>query len=601
MKRKSIYIKLAFLAIALQTTSSCNDAYLERFPETAITKENFFKSANDLDMYIYNLYNYSSTEFYESDATTDNASTTGNKEIKNIMLGNVTAETMFTGWSWSRLRDINFLLENLPTSGLPEEQIKHYEGLGRYFRARFYVEKVQRFSDVPWVDRVISTTDEAALMGGRDKRDYVVQKILEDFEFAAEHVMPTSAKGSVNKWVILQEYSRFTLYEGTTRKYHSELELSSSVNDLLSKTVELTDNIIQNGGFQIHNTGNPYVDYGSLFYSDNLENNREVVFGRYYSNNVLNGSDWPGMFGNYEYYPLRDLLQNYLMSDGTPYTKDSNYATKSFVDEFKNRDPRLQQTYAFPGWELIYTSTYSQGAGIYVQQLAKNFSGYHQIKGFLNTLSLERRRNNDIPLYRYAEVLLNYAEAKAELGNLNQSDLDKSINVLRDRAGMPKLMLNVSIDPLLQQQYPSVKGSNANVILEIRRERRVELAFEGFRFNDLMRWNAGKLLEKKPQGIYFNGLGKHDLTGDGIEDIVLLSANESIPDNKEMNSKGEVLRYYRVGRIGEDVSVFLSEGNKGYIDVVDEVGEFIEPKYYYRPIPASDVRLNSNLKQIFGW
>lgn len=601
MKRKSSYIKLALLTISLQLMSSCNDSYLERFPETAITKENFFKSANDLDMYIYNLYNYRNTDFYESDAVTDNANTTGNAEIKNIMLGNVTAETMAGGWSWGRLRDINFLLENLPSTGLTEEQLKHYEGLGRYFRARFYVDKVQRFSDVPWVDRVITTTDEELLLGSRDKRDFVVGKIMEDFEFAANHVFASTAKGSVNKWLVLQEFSRFTLYEGTTRKYRNELELASTANEFLTKTVALTEQIMKDGGFSIYNTGKPNEDYGKLFFNENLESNPEVVFGRFFTNNVLNGTDWPSLFGNFEYFPVRDLLQSYLMKDGTPYTNQPNYKTKSFVEEFKDRDPRLSQSYAYPGWELIYSSTYSQGAGIYVQQLAKNFSGYHQIKGFLNTMSLENRRNVDIPLYRYAEVLLNFAEAKAELGSITQADLDKSINLLRKRVDMPNLTMGVAVDPLLEKDFPKVTGASKNVILEIRRERRVELAFEGFRFNDLMRWSAGKLLEKKPEGIYFNALGKHDVTGDGVEDILLLPASQSIPDDKEKNSKGEVLRYYRAGKIGQDVSVFLSEGNHGYVDIVEKVGEFVEPKYYYRPIPASDVRLNPNLNQIFGW
>jgi len=601
MKIKLNDINRAVLTLSILLFLSCNDKYLDRLPETAITKENFFKSANDLDMYIYNLYNYPSTEFYELDATTDNASTTGNVELKNIMLGNVSAATMTSGWSWSRLRDINFLLENLPQSGLSEEQLNHYKGLGRYFRARFYVNKVQRFSDVPWVEQVITPTDEKNLLGRRDARDFVVEKIMEDFEFAAQHVFAKTAKGSVDRWLVLQEFSRFTLYEGTFRKYHEELNLEATANEFLQKTLELSTEIINHGGFKIHSTGRPEEDYFSLFYNENLENNTEIIFGRFFANTVLNGSDWPGMFGNYQYYPLRDLLQSYLMKDGTPYTNQQGYETKSFVEEFQNRDPRLLQSYAFPGWELIYSSTYTQGAGIYVQQLAKNFSGYHQIKGFLNTLDIERRRNNDIPLYRYAEVLLNFAEAKAELGTLSQEDLDISINILRSRVDMPPLLLQVTADPVLQQKYPLVSSMQRNVLLEIRRERRVELAFEGFRFNDLMRWKAGKLLEQKPQGIYFNGLGLHDLTGDAVPDIKLIAATESIPEQRELNAKGELIRYYRVGRIGEDVSVFLSEGHKGYVDVIDRVGEFIEPKYYYRPIPASEILLNPNLTQIYGW
>ncbi len=213
----------------------------------------------------------------------------------------------------------------------------------------------------------------------------------------------------------------------------------------------------------------------------------------------------------------------------------------------------------------------------------------------------EKRFNTDIPLYRYAEVLLNFAEAKAELGILNnQTDLDKSINLLRKRAGMPDMTLNPPLDSKLAKDF-QVSGANQSLILEIRRERRVELAFEGFRFNDLMRWKAGKLLEKKPQGIYFSGLGNHDVTGDGIADIKLIAHDQSIPEVREKNSLGVTLRYYKVGVFGQDVSVFLSEGNKGFVDVVDKVGQFEEPKYYYRPIPQNDVNLNNSLKQIFGW
>ena len=89
---------------------------------------------------------------------------------------------------------------------------------------------------------------------------------------------------------------------------------------------------------------------------------------------------------------------------------------------------------------------------------------------------------------------------------------------------MPDLSMveaNASPDPFLMAKYPNLGGPNLGVLLEIRRERRVELALEGYRFDDLMRWKAGKLLEEEPKGLYFSGLGKHDVTGDGIEDIIL--------------------------------------------------------------------------------
>ncbi len=207
----------------------------------------------------------------------------------------------------------------------------------------------------------------------------------------------------------------------------------------------------------------------------------------------------------------------------------------------------------------------------------------------------------DVPLYRLAEVLLIFAEAKAESGELSQNDLDVSVNLLRKRAGMPDMTLNPAVDPVLAARLANITSSQRSEALEIRRERRVELAFEGFRFDDLMRWEAGKLLEAEPQGIYFSSLGKHDVTGDGIPDIIFLPSSESIPNEKETNSLGKVFQYYRVGQFGQDVSVFFANPTSGNIQIVQDAGTFESPKHYYRPVPQAQVTLNPNLKQIFGW
>ena len=136
---------------------------------------------------------------------------------------------------------------------------------------------------------------------------------------------------------------------------------------------------------------------------------------------------------------------------------------------------------------------------------------------------------------------------------------------------MPSMTLNQEIDPVQESRYPNVQGAQKNLILEIRRERRVELAFEGFRYDDLMRWNAGKLLEKEPQGIYFSGLGKFDMNRDGEPDIYLIPSSSTIPEQKETNGLGEPLRYYRTGIFGQDVSVFLSHGDSGNIQITEDI------------------------------
>lgn len=586
--------------------SACNDDFMDRFPETSIGTENFFRSEEDLKMFIYNLYSFPGVNEYGGDGynTTDNAANTGSTEMKNIMLSsNPSSATITGGWSWSPLRNINLFLENFEKAGLPDDLAAHYEGLARFFRARFYMDKVNRFSDVPWYDQVIGTSDEELLFKGRDPRDFVVQKIFEDYEFAGNHVKDDQPTGAVNKWVVLAYKARHALHEGTFRKYHPELELQGSADTYLQIARDAAKEIMDNGGFNIYNTGNPNSDYGSLFNSQDLTSNPEIIFTNIHEDQVKNSGWWEWMFGNYEVSPSKDLLQSYLMTDGSFYTSQPGYETKSFVEEFENRDPRLMQTYAYPGWELINTGTYAQGGGIYVQQLQKNFTGYHQIKGFINNTQQTVQNGVDFPVLRYAEILLIYAEARAELGELNQTDLDMTVNVLRDRAGMPHMTMNPAVDPVQEARFPNVSGSLKNEVLEIRRERRIEFALEGYRYDDLMRWKAGHLLESEPKGLYFPGLGKYDLTGDGIEDIVLLDLSESIPaaGNKETNELGVTLIYYRVGPQDSDASFYISGDNQGYVESIKERGTFVDPKYYYRPIPQSDVTVNPNLTQIFGW
>ncbi|TWV14352.1 RagB/SusD family nutrient uptake outer membrane protein [Bacteroidaceae bacterium HV4-6-C5C] len=579
---------------------SCNDSFMERQPHTEIGADSYFNTEEDLKMYCYGLMNTAGYD-YVADAGTDNQATTDNVEVKNIMTSsNPTSTTITSGWNWERLYNINFFLDHCGKAAIPADVLAHYQGIARYYRAAFYMDKVKRFSDVPWYDKVLSTSDKD-LYKARDKRDIVVAKIFEDYKFAAENVKSSQPKGAINKWIVLATMARHALYEGTYRKYHSELNLESTAETYLKMAADAASELMKDGGFSIYNTGHPESDYYALFNSLDLSTNPEIIQAHYYDKATASNGFWAYMFGNYIPCPTKDLVQAYLMKDGSYYSMQTSYQTKMFVEEFKDRDPRMYQTLAYPGWELINTMTYAPGAGIYVQNLNKNFSGYHQIKGFINNKDQEYYLSIDYPVIRYAEVLLTYAEARAELGTLTQTDLDKTVNMLRDRAGMPHLSLNPVADPTLQNAFPNVPP----ILLEIRRERRVEFAFEGFRFDDLMRWKAGKLLEKIPEGLYFPGLGKYDLTGDGIEDIYLIPSSQSIPADadKEKNSLGEKLIYYKTGSIDDpSATVYLKETTKGNIVTAKNMGTFQEPKFYYRPVPKHEMELNPSLApQLFGW
>jgi len=595
MKKYTIYI--LFIAIAF---TACKKSGLDRFPQTAISPNLFFNTENDLSLYVNGLLSMPDRYSYLNDQSSDNVATTANVEVKNVMAGSANPQNITSGWDWGRLRDVNYFLENYGKAKVGADIKNHYAGLARYYRALFYMDKVKRFSDVPWYSGTLSPGDKA-LYKPRDPRALVMDSVMADLDFAYQHVRESVPAGTPGKWAVAAFYTRTALYEGTYRKYHPELNLGGSANTFLQTAVKIAGDMMTSGNFSVYNTGKPDQDYATLFNNQDLTANKEVIlanifdYGKNRSENV-NGV----VFGDYEQAPAKDLIQTYLMKDGSRFTDQPNYNKMSFVQEFQNRDPRLTQTIAYPGWIRVPDTK------PYIQSLNKNFTGYHQLKGYINSTDASTENEVDFPVYRYAEVLLSYAEALAELGTLTQPQLDASVNLIRRRAGLPDLnmaLANSAPDAILQQQFPNIT-SNAGVILEIRRERRVEFAFENTRYDDLMRWKAGKLLAKSPEGMYFAGLGKYDLTGDGVEDIILIDASSTIPaeDKKEKNSLGVPLIYYRTGTIGSDATVYLKNVNTGSFIVTESATrDFQEPKYYYRPIPQQQVILNPALKQIFGW
>jgi len=586
------------LIILLSITAACNKDFLDRTPQTEVTPEVFFNTEEDLSLYINGILDLANRNSYLNDQSTDNAATTAAVEIKTIMTGHASSQTISSGWSWERLRDINYFLENYTRANISEEIKNHYAGLARYYRAIFYSNMVKRYSDLPWYDKTLSPGDEA-LHAPLSARAEIMSKVMEDLDFAVKNVKEDVPTGTPGKWAVQLMQAKIALHEGTYRKYHQELSLQNG-NDFLKIAEGAANEIIKSEKFSIHNTGNPEDDYAALFESQDLTSNKEVILvnafdqGKNVTQNVNSV-----VFGDYEQSPSRDLVQAYLMKDGSRYTDLTNYATEGFVQEFKDRDPRLSQTLIYPQWKR------QPGSTAYVQRLNKNFTGYHQRKGYVNSTDQNSLNGVDFPVHRYAEVLLIYAEAKAELNTLNQADLNKTINVLRKRVDMPDLLLtasNTNPDKKLKSDFPNVTGSNTGVILEIRRERRVEFAFENTRYDDLMRWNAGKLLEKIPEGMYFPSIGDYDLTGDAIPDIKLIPEGQTIPSEREKNKLGIPLVYYTIGEFNGAAGVYLSKGSKGGSMVTDtRTRTFVEPMHYYKPIPENQILLNPNLKQPFGW
>lgn len=589
MKNTPILLLALLLIVA-----GCNDDFLEKSPQSSIAKENFFNTESDLNLYINGLHSIYGTGIFLADQGTDNTATTAAVEIKNILNGNPSAENISSGWNWSRLRNINFFLSNYEKADVDEATKSHYAGVAKFYRAEFYFAKVKRFSDAPWYSTELSI-DDPDLFKPSDPRVLVVDSIMADIDYASMHIREIVPTGAISRWAALLLKARIALHEGTFRKYHSELALENTADKYLSIAHEAAKELMDSNEFAIHNTGNPNSDYLDLFTSDDLLSNLESILVNVYDASKDKSGGNGTVFGDYEQSASKSLMNSYLMADGSRFTDKPSYDEETFVEEFQGRDPRMSQTFAYPGWIQAPNTTY-------IQNLSKNFTGYHQLKGYNNTVDPS---SVDIAVYRYAEALLIYAEALAELGTISQADLDVSVNILRSRVGLPgmdKVAVNADPDPIMETRFPNVTGANKGIILEIRRERRVEFAMEALRFDDLMRWHAGKVLEEIPEGMYFGGLGKYDMTGDGVEDIILIASSEDIPGSKETNSLGVQLIYYKAGAIGDEAAnLYLKNGTSGNMVTSTVTRTFEEPKYYYRPIPVHQTALNPNLNQVFGW
>lgn len=598
MKRN---ILLLSLLAAATTFSSCDKDFLNRLPQTTITKENTFKSVNDLELYTNAMYGMIGPSY--NDGFTDNlAGMAGASTTDNMVRGNLTVSNA-GGWGgWDQLRRFNFMLTNLENVKGVKADIDHYVGIARMYRANWYYNMVLSYGDVPWYDKVLKDTDEELMQKNQDPRTFIVERVMEDLDFAVKHMKAGGSNTRVNKWTALTLMSRIALTEASYRKYHTYLGLNSTANSFYEKSAAASKQIIDGKQFSIANTGKPAEDYRNLFASPDLSANKEIIYLKKssLSEGIANNSH---TVFDYEWAMSKSLMEEYLMKDGTRFTDQQGYETKYITELFKDRDPRLSELIMEPGFR-------TNPALPIPHKLKPTYGGYLQVKFYPRDPELRKGwglNYTDLPVMRYAEILLNYAEAKAELGNLSQSEADASIGELRRRAGLPNLDVagaNAKPDPILAKRYPNV-DANKGLILEIRRERRTELAAEGFRYTDINRWHVGELFAESPKGMYVPALGALDVTGDGIPDIAILAKKEDLEPmlaglNITAEQKKEIVPHY----LSDDV-IYLSEGTKGHIMFTRDKKQPRKweegPMYYYRPIPIGQTVLNPNLKQPFGW
>lgn len=596
MYPKIRYTLLSLLGIStFGLMTSCNDDFLERFPETDITEKVFFSSPEDLEVYTNGMYDYIDADY--SDKPSDNTLYTEDATIYEMMRGEIRPDNIGK-WGWGSIRYVNFMLARTGQVTGDQTKIEHHIGLARLIRAKLYYSKVKSYSDVPWYSRDLQTTDLDLLYKPQDPRTLVVDSIMADLEYAATHMQETNSPTLLSRDAALAFQARIALHEGTFRKYHPELELNDA-DKYLNIAAEACRKIMETGKYSL---SKEKVDglpaYQSLFCSTDLTQNPEMVMVADYDKALGRLHNAQAQF-DYNTGLSRSLMEDYLViEDGKvkPFHETEGYATKTFLEIFENRDPRLGQTFMQPGVLNVGTTE--------PHRAKLNLGGYPQIK--FRPLSFDQmdwgKSYTDLPIIRYAEVLLMYAEAKAELGTLTQDDVDQTINIIRERVGMPEASLAdwlANTDPVQDERYSNVNSSQKGAVLEVRRERRIELACEGFRYDDLMRWGCGKLFEAAPEGTYISGMGYHDITGDGQPDIAIVEKKADVESIPEEDKQKYRLTIYAL----EGNTIGLTEGTKGYIYLVSQRGkyEFIEPKYYYYPIAKKDMTVNENLYQNPFW
>jgi hypothetical protein len=285
---------------------------------------------------------------------------------------------------------------------------------------------------------------------------------------------------------------------------------------------------------------------------------------------------------------IRQFINTYLNVDGTPFTGRPGYQTMTFQEETKGRDARLAQTIRVPGYKRLQSGTQVAAPPAFTY----TYTGYHPIKFSTDDASMDggSLNTNAVHIFRYAEVLLNYAEAKAELGQLTAADWAATIGALRARAGITgglSTLPTVADSYLRSVYFPDVSNP---VILEIRRERGIELAMEGLRFYDIVRWARGSLMEMEWRGIYVPQANQNiDLDENGTPDVNFYTVN---PTNR-VNG----VTYISV--TGSDFR--LANGTSGEIVWRNDIPRKWEQKNYLYPIPEGDLLTNPALKQNPGW
>ena len=518
MIKKYIYGVLGLIALA-QMLSSC-EAFLDKPPLDRIGNDSYWKTASDLENYTlqyYPVFSFFRIDGYQGIMGVDalrGSDTQIASGVNTTMNGSRNPVTSGGNWGWDQIRSVNFFLDNYRKCQDPVSAYGHFLGEAHFFKAWFYFEKLKSYGDVPWFAHALEMQSDE-LYQERNSRVVVVDSILWNIDQAIRFLNPLQSviggKNRLSKETALLFKTRVALYEGSWQKYHRNTDFGTAgvdPNKYFRICVNAAEELMAPAnGYRtgLYSTSNPEDDWCKMFSLIDQTNNPEVFLWMRFNVGM-------GLTNRYQMYISErttgqsitfEQIQHYLDRDGNPYdyyavgqTVKGNQFITQIAEEC---DPRLSQLIWIPGmlmWDNflgynVFDKPYIDQSG-----LSLNSTGFQLRKGSDPKVNETNSMETSQIVFRYAEVLLNYAEAKCELEET--VDYNKSINLLRQRSGMPDF--KIQTDPT-RLRYADYGYQISDELYEIRRERTVELACESFRYDDIMRWAAHKLIQgKRPKG-----------------------------------------------------------------------------------------------------
>jgi len=612
------------LLILVFSLSSCQKDFLERYPLDNMSDATFFSSPNDLKVYVNAFYQLFPRYHFQSqfdgptnitlDANSDILIATGTSGT--LMQKGSTGQAPLTNGTWSGnftwIRRANYFMKNYQRVTPRGTDAKQYIGEGYFFRAWVYYNMLVQFGDVPIVTEVLST-DSPDLYKTRDSRYDVAKFIIQNLDSAITNLgWKNSQFAGVGRAAIVMK-ARVALFEGTWERYHgiknTPFKVTGKNGDDFLKLIEpAVQEVIARQGTSLFTTGGSYNEpYNQLFSQQDASKTAGVFLYRVYDATQIVGHNFFDNVVDANYTASRRMLEAYLDKQGNPQSISLlPLDQKNLTNLAANLDPRFKQTIWTPnrGPQNKIVGLDKQALPSRYPMINNAFSsnyaagGLRLWKGAILDANEWRNGSTDDVLIRYEEGLMALAEAKAILGTINQADLDKTVNLIRNRVGMASMQLStVNSWSITYARNRSFDPAESKIVNEIRRERLVELAYEGHRVNDLKRWAVYEDVVNgwKPQGAhyqefidYFNTVSL--LTTDGFTASDAAKCKLTQGGNFDIDAQGYINPYFKTPE--------FKSGGEGY---------FVEPgRVYLSPVPKAEIDLYQQkagvtLTQNPGW